>query len=265
MTDTSNVLETIQTPEQSAAAALAEAMAVVTRAKQVLVTDDASYRVADEACGTIKAAMKRADAERDGWVRPLNTQVKRINAGFKDIENAYNAALAAYRAPMTAYQTVLAKARQKAEEEAAAERKRLEAIAEVERQKTMAALLEAQEQATAAARTEAALDPFDAALAEGEATAAAAKAEEAKAEEAKAAYLQAVRDTHVEVAVAYTPKVTGSGSKSYTIWEYEITDPELVPMVYRPIDTAMVAAEVKRSKGETSIPGIRVFSHTEVK
>jgi multidrug efflux pump subunit AcrA (membrane-fusion protein) len=281
------------TPEQEAAAALHEAMSVVTQAKMVVVTDDATYRAADDACAAIKAAMKKAENERDGWVRPLNTQVKRINASFKDIENAYNAALSAYRTPMTAYQTQLAEARRKAEAEAQKERERLEAIAREEQRKAKAeydriaaeaeaariaaeqAAQKARQDAESAADANTELDPFDALLAEGNATEHAeesaretqrlADEAQAKVDAAAESYKQSIRDSRVEVAAAYVPKVTGSGSKTYELWEYTITDHAKVPMEYRPIDLAMVAAEVKRSKGATSIPGVTVTSRMEVK
>jgi hypothetical protein len=281
------------TPEQDAANRLQDAMAVVTRAKMVIVRDDADYRAADEACATIKNAMKQTESERDGWVRPLNAQVKRINAGFKDIENAYNAALSAYRTPMTAYQTKLAEDRRKAEQEAEAERRRLQAIADEERRKAEAefrriqkeaddariaaeqAAQKARQDAMNAAAANVELDPFEALLAEDSASSEAydeaieaqriADEAQAKQEAAAEAYRQSIRDSRVEVAPTFVPKVTGSGSKTYEIFEFTITNPALVPMDYRPISEALIAAEVKKSKGATAIPGVTVTSRMEVK
>ena len=90
-------------------------------------------------------------------------------------------------------------------------------------------------------------------------------AERKAAEQAEAAK-QALREVHaVKVPVVTAPKVTGSASKTFTVWDYEITDPALVPLAYRPIDTAAIARDVKAGKDECKIPGVRVFSRIEVK
>ena len=36
------------------------------------------------------------------------------------------------------------------------------------------------------------------------------------------------------------PKVTGSASKVYTVYDFEIEDESLIPMVYRPVDMAAI-------------------------
>lgn len=252
----------ILSPEEEQRIALQGAMEVLTLAKTVVVKTDQDYRAADDACAAIKAAMKKAEAKRDELVRPLNTVVKKINAGFKDVENTFNQALAAYRAPMTAYQQELARQRAEAEAAAAKERARLQAIAEEEarkeREKAEEARRIAQEAAAAAQAVE---DPFEAALAQ-------AAAEEAaqQADAAAEAFRQSVRDQRaIEVVPDATPRVTGAGSKTYTIWDFEIIDETLVPMKYRPIDRALIARDVRELKEAANIPGVKVTSRIEVK
>lgn len=248
VTQGANAMEAALTPEQQAQQALASAMEVLTMAKVVVIKTDGDYHAADDACAAIKAALKKSEASRDEWVRPLNTQVKKINASFKEVENAFNAALAAYRAPMTAYQAQLAEERRKAEAEARVERERLEAIAREEQRLALEEVRKAQEAAQAEE------DPFLASLAAAE------------AEEATEAYKQSIRDARaIEAPVAYVPKVTGGASKTYTVYEFKITNPELVPMCYRPINEALIAADVKRLKDEANIPGVFVTSRVEVK
>ena len=250
------------TPEQEQSIALQDAMEVLTLAKSVVVKTQEEYRAADEACAAIKAAMKKAEARRDELVRPLNTVVKKINAGFKDVTSTFEAALAAYRKPMTAFQEELARQRREAEEAARKERERLEAeareAARIEREKAEAARREAEEAQARAQGAE--QDPFEAALAQSD-------AEEAqrRADEAAEAYKQSIRETHVEIEPAYVPKVTGAGSKTFTVWDFEITDPDQVPLKYRPIDRTLIAKEVRESKGATDIPGVKVTSRIEVK
>lgn len=241
------------TPEQEAAAALQEAMGVLTRAKVVIVTNDAEYSEADAAVAAIKNAQKHAEARRTELVKPLNDVVKKINAGFKPVDAAYEQALGCYRQPMSAHQAKLAMERAKAEEEARKERER---IAREEAAKVEAARLEAEKAAREAATAE---DPFDALLAEQAAEEAARKAA-LQAEESK----QAIREV-ATLPVNVPAKVTGSASKTFEVWKYEITDPALVPLAYRPIDEAAIARDVRSGKGECRIPGVRVYSVIEVK
>ena len=253
----------ILTPDQEAQQALQSAMEVLTIAKAVVVRTDEDYRAADDACAAIKAALKKADAKRDELVRPLNTVVKKINAQFKDVENAFNQALVSYRQPMTAYQTELARQRREAEEIARKEQERLQAIAREEARKAEEAAMQARQEAQAAAQRaqEAAEDPFEAALAQQEAEDAARAAQESL-EAAK----QSIRDIRkVEVVPDFVPKVTGSGSKTYTVWEFVVKDPALVPMKYRPIDESLIARDVRELKGECEIPGVKITSRIEVK
>lgn len=251
------------TPEQEQSIALQDAMEVLTLAKSVVVKTQEEYRAADEACAAIKAAMKKAEARRDELVRPLNTVVKKINAGFKDVTSTFEAALAAYRKPMTAFQEELARQRREAEEAARKERERLEAeareAARIEREKAEAARREAEEAQARAQGAE--QDPFEAALAQSD-------AEEAqrRADEANEAFKQSIRDARtVEVQPEFVPKVTGAASKTFTVWDFEITDPDLVPMRFRPIDQKLIAAEVRELKDKFSAPGVKITSRIEVK
>lgn len=249
------------TPEQEAAAALDHAMQVVTRAKAVVIKTDDDYRASDSACAAIKGEIKKVEARRDELVRPLNTVVKKINAGFKDVTAALEQALDAYRRPMTAYQAELARQRAEAEAAARKEQQRLEAEARAKAEAEMEAARKAREEADAARAATEGDDPFAAVLAQE-----AADDAEARANEQAEAARQAIRDIRsIEVPIMATPKVTGSASKTFTVWDYEITDESLVPLAYRPIDRAALARDVKAGKDECHIPGVRVFSRIEVK
>ena len=251
----------IMAPEQETKLALDHAMQVVTTAKAVVVKTDDDYRSADAACAAIKGEIKKVEARRDELVRPLNTVVKKINAGFKDVTAALEQALDAYRRPMTSYQAGLARQRAEAEAEARRERERLEAEARAKAEAEIAAAKKAREEADAALDAAQGDDPFAAVLAQEEAQEAEARAN-AQAEAAR----QAIRDAaSVDVQAVVTPKVTGAASKTFTVWDFEITDPALVPMVYRPIDMKALAADVKAGKDQCQIPGVRVFSRIEVK
>ena len=244
------------TPEQEAKAALGRAMEVLTMAKAVKIIDEDSYASADAAVAAIKSAQKQAENKRTELVKPLNDTVKKINAAFKPVDAAFEEALAHYRRPMSLYQADLAEKRRKAEEDARLERERIE---REERAKVEAAR-KAEEEARLAAESAAATDdPFAAILAED----AAKTAAEAAAQTAEAAK-QAIREV-VTMPVTMPAKVTGSASKTFEVWKFEITDPALVPAAYKIIDTASIARDVKAGKGECNIPGVRVWSEIEVK
>ncbi len=252
----------VMAPEQEAKIALEVAMQVVTRAKAVVVKSDDDYRQADSACASIKSEIKKVEARRDELVRPLNTVVKKINAGFKDVTAALEQALDAYRRPMTTYQAELARQRAEAEAAARKERERLEAEAKAKADAEMEAARKAREEAEKARAAANSDDPFAAVLAEE-----AAAESEARANEQAEAARQAIRDmaTIEVVPENVAPKVTGSASKTFTVWTYEVTDESLVPMAYRPIDHAALARDVKAGKDACKIPGVRVFSRIEVK
>ena len=155
----------VMPPEQEAKLALDGAMQVVTRAKMVVVKSDDDYRAADQACAAIKAEVKKLEARRDSFVRPLNDTVKRINAGFKDATAALEQALDAYRRPMTTYQAELARVRKEAEDAALREQARLVAEARAKADLEIAAAKQAQAEADAARAAVQDDDPFAALLA----------------------------------------------------------------------------------------------------
>lgn len=241
------------TPEQEAAAALQEAMSVLTRAKVVIVTNDAEYSEADAAVAAIKNAQKHAEARRTELVKPLNDVVKKINAGFKPVDAAYEQALTCYRQPMSAYQAKLAAERAKAEKEAREERER---IAAEEAKKVEDARKTAEE---AARKVSESADPFDAFLAQEEAQEASQRAA-MQLEESK----QAIREV-ATMPVNVPAKVTGSASKTFTVWDYTIEDESKIEDKYWVLDLAAIARDVKALKDQFNSPGIKVTSRVEVK
>lgn len=255
MSDTVEVLPAL-TPEQEARSALGRAMEVLTMAKAVKIIDEDSYASADAAVASIKSAQKQAEAKRTELVKPLNDTVKKINAAFKPVDAAFEEALAHYRRPMSLYQADLAEKRRKAEEDARLERERIE---REERAKVEAAR-KAEEEARLAAEAAAATDdPFAAILAED----AAKTAAEAAAQTAEAAK-QAIREV-VTMPVTMPAKVTGSASKTFTVYGYEIEDESLIPRPYWILDHAALLRDVRASKDECRIPGLKITKSIEVK
>lgn len=50
-----------------------------------------------------------------------------------------------------------------------------------------------------------------------------------------------------------------------TVWDFEVTDPGKVPDQYKTIDTVAIRKVVRAQKGNTQIPGVRVFSKQQVR
>lgn len=78
-------------------------------------------------------------------------------------------------------------------------------------------------------------------------------------EAAQAAAL-ATATTHAEVAQAVAvlaPKPVGLSER--TAWKWEVADAAAIPAEYYVLDTARIDREVRASKDQTTIPGIRVI------
>jgi hypothetical protein len=54
------------------------------------------------------------------------------------------------------------------------------------------------------------------------------------------------------------PKVTGVATRE--VWKFEVTDPAAVPREYLMVDEKKLGAVVRAMKGDTNIPGVRVWS-----
>jgi len=59
-----------------------------------------------------------------------------------------------------------------------------------------------------------------------------------------------------------TPKVAGISSRE--TWKYEITNRQLIPEEYWQVDEKAIGAVVKALKGQTRIPGVRVYAETAI-
>lgn len=55
-----------------------------------------------------------------------------------------------------------------------------------------------------------------------------------------------------------------SGIQTRTVWEFEITDEDAVPRNFLTVDEKAIRAAVKLNEGRTEIPGVRVFTRTQI-
>jgi len=79
-----------------------------------------------------------------------------------------------------------------------------------------------------------------------------------------------VLDMPVEVApvscpvVSAPPKVAGAGVM-VEVWKFEIVDATLIPRKYLTVNESAIGGVVRALKGETDIPGVRVYSQREAR
>ena len=64
--------------------------------------------------------------------------------------------------------------------------------------------------------------------------------------------------------VMSAPKVEGAGAMVET-WKFEITDPQAIPREYLSVNESAIGKVVQALKGETKIPGVRVYSTLEAR
>ena len=101
-------------------------------------------------------------------------------------------------------------------------------------------------------------------------------AEAVAAEESgETAYAEALIETPVEVAPVpeptpvvvptfTAPKVEGAGAM-VTVWRFEIVDAAAIPREYLSVNETAIGKVVQALKGETKIPGVRVYSSLEAR
>lgn len=264
------------------------------------ITNQQMFEFAADDLKSIKSLMKRVEEQRTSQVGPLNTEVKRINAEYKEPMNWLESAEQILKGKILLYtqeqERIAAEAQRKADEAARQERARIEAEqraqqaeaqrqaqeaaqAEAAKRKAEADAAEAQRQADKAAEDGdkeaaqaafAAIEKADRERAEAEAAASQARmAQEAAQAEADANEMTALVTT--AALVQTSAKVSGiSTSKS---WKARITDkealvkhiaahPELLDWVE--IKMTGINGMAKALKQNMQIPGVEAYPDISV-
>ncbi len=79
-----------------------------------------------------------------------------------------------------------------------------------------------------------------------------------------AAQVAALEAGKHEAALAVVQPELPSGVSTRTTWRWSITNPGLVPREYWVIDAAKIQAHVSTHKGQSTIPGVKVFPETGI-
>ena len=258
------------------------AMAALAEARTLTVVDQGSYEFAAGKVQGYKGQRKRLEDLRVFLTGPLNKIVKSYNDRFRQPLADLDEAEATIERSMTGYRAEQARmaeeARRRAEEAArvqreAAERKAREELAKAEAEAARKREEEDRQRRLAeeaAARARAAKEAGDKAAA----AAAEKELEEAQAAERKAreqaekvaAAGQARAATSIEQAQniqaappVYVPPPAAAGSSARETWDFEITDPALVPREYLLVNDKAIRGVVKALKGNANIPGVRAY------
>lgn len=239
-------------------AVTAEVASLETFAATYAVETAAQYQHGAEDLKRVKAAQKKLEETRTSLTKPINESLRRLNDFFRTPADRLAAIERTIKAALTRFadeqERLRREEQRKAEEAARRERERLaEQAREAERKAREKAEAErkAAEEAAAAGRAE------EAAKLQARAAATEAKAaEKVEAIETRAAAVVA------PIIQREAPKVAGVATRE--VWKFTVTDPALVPREYCVVDEARIRKVVAALKGDTTIPGVRVYAEKTI-
>lgn len=215
-------------------------------AQAIAIDSPAMYEAAAEELREIVTKKKTLDEQRKSITKPLDTAKSNIMDLFRkpidlleQAEQILKKAMGNYSAEQ---RRIADQQQRRLEAQAAAERERLnKQAAEMAEQ---AAALEQQAETGTADTTAEVLD---------QAVVVAAQAEELRTQAAM---------TVAPVVQVATTKAAGVSTRQN--WKYEITDASLIPREYLVVDDKKIGGVVRAMKGDTDIPGIRVYPEDTV-
>lgn len=222
---------------------MAEAVDYLGSITEIVVKNQGQYDNAVGLCKQIKSYSKKLDEERDGMVRPLNQQVKEVNATFKAITEKLDNGEKRIKSAMGIYfqeqERQRIEAQRKLEAEAEAKRRAAEEKAAEERRKA--------EEYAAQGRQEMA-----------DKAASRAEAQEDRAVNTVAQVIEAPKTEGVAFRTKYTARITDARK----VVEYcMVTNPQCVHMII--IDLKVAEKMIEGTKGAMRIPGIE-YTETRI-
>lgn len=253
-------------------AVTAEIGALESYAATYAVTTAAQYQHGAEDLKRVKAAQKKLEETRTSLTKPINESLRRLNDFFRAPADRLTAIERTIKAALTRFadeqERIRREEQRRAEEAARRERERLaEQAREAERKAREKAEAERRAAEEARRAAEAAAAAGRAEEARKAAAAAAAAEARAAATEAKAAEKVEAIETRAAAVVApivsrEPPKVAGVATRE--VWKFTVTDAALVPREYCVVDEAKIRKVVAALKGDTTIPGVRVYAEKSI-
>ena len=239
-------------------AVTAEVASLETFAATYAVTTAEQYQHGAEDLKRVKAAQKKLEETRTSLTKPINESLRRLNDFFR----APTDRLAAIERTIKTALTRFADEQERLRRE---EQRRAEEAARRERERLAEQAREAERKAREKAEAE--RKAAEEAAAAGRAEEAAKLQARAAATEAKAAERVEAIETRAAAVVApiisrEAPKVAGVATRE--VWKFTVTDPALVPREYCVVDEARIRKVVAALKGDTTIPGVRVYAEKSI-
>lgn len=191
------------------------------------IVDQTSRENASAFLSAVRNKWKELDAERDKFVRPLNEEVSSINNQFKAIQQ-----------PLVEFGEILKSEIKRDYEAQQLEQRRKEQLIREEEQKRIAEAQKALKSKNELVRQEAA---------------------------EKITAIQTETDAKINSAAPVKTIHTSHGSTSVKkVWKWKLIDFKKVPDNYKVINEKMLNAVVKASSGNIEIPGIEIYSESNV-
>ncbi len=226
--------------------------------KGLVIKTAEGYESAALLLKTIKGSLAQIEDARVRITRPLVEAQREVNAQAKAAAGPFLEDEATIKRALVEYSNeqdrIRAEEQRRENERAEKERRRLQSIADEAARKA------AEESAKKRAEAEAAAAAGRAEEA-AKLSAQAQRVEEKAAEKVEAFETRAAM-VQAPIAQAAAPKVEAVSLA--TVWNWEITDLSAVPREFMLLDQVKVRKIVNAMKGDTAIPGIRVFAEKRV-
>lgn len=223
----------------------------------VIKSADAYQRAAAE-LKNIKGSIAEIETARTKITIPMNASLDEVNAQAKAAKAPFLADELIIKRAMVAYSDEQDRIRdeeqRRANEAAAKERRRLQAIADEATRKANeeAAQKRRDAEAAAAAGRQAEADRL---------RASAARVEE-KAAEKTELFENRAAQVVAPIATQAAPKVAGVSIP--LVWDFEVTDAKAVPREYCDVNESRIRKVVQAMQGNTNIAGVRVFQKKRI-
>lgn len=222
------------------------------------VTTAEEYQASAETLRQVKAAQKRLEETRTSLTGPINAALRRLNDFFRAPADRLVNAERLIKRGMVAFDEeqdrIRREKQRQADEEARQARERAEREAAAAREKAEREARELRERADKEAEA--------GRLAEAAKLAQRAESKIERAEVKAETLQQAAAATVAPIVQAEAPRVRGVATRE--VWKCAVEDASKIPREYLVVDEVKLRKVVAALKGDTRIPGVRVWAEKQI-
>lgn len=251
------------TPEAQAEAVTKEAQVLLAKPFLTFIKSHPDYERNAAHIVDLKAKWKELEEKRTSITGPINASLKAINDLFRGPAEMIKNAIDACELPMKGYIRDQDRIQREAEAARLVTAAKELHLQEESRQAAEAEVQNAREkesEATCAAQAE--TNPFLTATRLAQAAAASIAA--SSASEVAKNTIREQRRAESALLTIPIPQVRAAGTKINRPYKWQYTDKRLIPMEYMLPNEQLIGATVRTLKGNTNIPGIRVFQDISI-